>query len=88
MPDEPPRCDIASRTCILFDFDGTLANTVPAILATGKKVLTEYGMTEEEMGDMRRLIGPPLPYGYCEIYGMSLEDAQKVTAHYRELYNV
>lgn len=78
---------LAHRPCLLFDFDGTLGDTTTSIVATARVVLSAFGMSEEEMGDLRRLIGPPFPQAYSEIYGLSDEDARTVTAHYREIYN-
>lgn len=79
--------DLAQRPCILFDFDGTLGNTTHSIVATAHTVLSDFGMSEEEMGDLRRLIGPPFPQAYTEVYGLSEKDAATVTAHYRRLYD-
>ena len=79
--------DIPSRPCVIFDFDGTLADTTEGILACARVVLREFGMSDEEMGDLRRLIGPPFPQGYCQIYGMSLDDAWRATRRYREIYD-
>lgn len=80
--------DLAQRPCILFDYDGTLGNTTQSIVATARMVLSDFGMSEEEMGDLRRLIGPPFPQAYSEVYGLSEKDAATVTAHYRKLYDV
>jgi phosphoglycolate phosphatase len=74
------------RRTILFDFDGTLVDTAPGIVRTATRVLAEYGMTPEEIGDESRLMGPPFPYGYELVYGLPHDDAVAVTARYRELY--
>lgn len=79
--------DLRNRPALLFDLDGTLANTLPMIVATASKVLLETGMTEEELGDVSRLVGPPFPQAFTHIYGMSMEEAVGVTARYREEYD-
>ena len=83
MPTTP---EISARPVVLFDLDGTLANTKPGIIATARAALSAWGMGEEEMGDLGRLIGPAFPYAYCDIYGVSRADAEEITRLYRERY--
>lgn len=78
--------DIRSRRVVVFDFDGTVADTVPGIVGTARKVLLDWGMTEEEMGDLRRLVGPPFPQAFTMVYGVSEKDAKQLTANYRTIY--
>lgn len=78
--------DLSQRPYVFFDFDGTLANTKPSIIATARQTLAEWGMTEEEMGDLNRLIGPPFPRAYTDIYGLSPADAEELTRRYRARY--
>lgn len=75
-----------SKSIILFDFDGTLADSMPAICATARAVLLERGMTEEEMGDLRRLVGPPFPAAWSLAFGFDEKTAAEVTAAYRKRY--
>ena len=77
---------LSQRPYILFDFDGTLADTKPAIVDTARRVLSEWGMSEEEMGDLGRLVGPPFPGAFSMIYGMSEADAREITHRYRCLF--
>ena len=79
--------DAASRRLVIFDFDGTLANTVPTITATARAVLARHGLTDEAMGDLTRLVGPPFPQAYEWVYGFSPEEATQITAEYRAIYN-
>ncbi|MEY8436903.1 HAD hydrolase-like protein [Atopobiaceae bacterium 24-176] len=76
----------AAAPAVFFDFDGTLANTVDSIRATARIALADFGLSEEEIGDVNRIIGPAFPGAFSEVYGMSEKDAAWVTAHYRELY--
>ena len=55
-------------------------------MATAEKVLREWGMSDEEIGDAGRLVGPPFPGAFTEVYGMSPEDAAEVTRRYRAVY--
>ena len=84
LKDAQPR----DRRAIVFDFDGTLANTLPSIVATARQVLQEYGMSDEEMGDVSRLVGPPFPQAFSLLYGVSMDDAIAITERYRQLYDL
>lgn len=77
---------IAERSVVLFDFDGTLADSVGAIVATARTALVANGFAEEDLGDLGRLVGPPFPYAFTLVYGLSKEEAARVTATYRSIY--
>ena len=79
----PQAADLARRRCLMFDFDGTLADSRPAIVSTARLVLSQWGMSEREMGDLDRLVGPPFPAAFTQIYGMSEADALEVASRYR-----
>lgn len=76
----------ASRKLVIFDFDGTLADTKPKIVETATKVLLDFGLAKEDLGDVSRLIGPPFPFAFSQVYGLSEEDAREVTRRYRAIY--
>lgn len=78
--------DLACRELVMFDFDGTLANTKPWIVQTATKVLLDFGLEPEELGDVGRLVGPPFPEAFSLVYGLSSADAREVTRRYREIY--
>ncbi len=78
--------DAASRRLVLFDFDGTLADTVPVITRTARRVLLGHGLTDETLGDLTRLVGPPFPQAYSLVYGFSAEEAAQITEEYRAIY--
>lgn len=78
--------DVTGRGVVLFDFDGTLADTAPGIAATARWALLEHGMAEDELGDLTRLVGPPFPQAFSLLYGLSAEEATQVTASYRAAY--
>lgn len=79
--------DLSSRRCIIFDYDGTLADTKPTIVSTASKVLLEWGIPADEVASKAdQLVGPPFPQAFCQIFGMSEEDAAEVTRRYRAIY--
>jgi phosphoglycolate phosphatase len=78
--------NLSSRSCVVFDYDGTLGDTLPSIVRTAREVLLGFGMAEEELGDLSRLVGPPFPEAYSLVYGLSPEDAAEVTRRYRAIY--
>lgn len=79
--------DLAVSSLIVFDFDGTLADTAPYIIRTAEQVLREAGLPEERMKDVPQLIGPPFPQAFSQVFGYSAQDAQKITDRYREIYS-
>ena len=78
--------DLTRRHVVMFDFDGTLADTKRAIVDTATEVLVGFGLPESELGDVSRIIGPPFPEAFSEIYGLSWSDARTVTDRYRQRY--
>lgn len=56
----PQPANEASIDCIAFDFDGTLADTSPAIIATALRAFRELGLPAFAPERLRRLIGLPL----------------------------
>lgn len=80
--------NIAARKLVIFDFDGTLADTLDGIVEVAEQVLRDFGLAEERLVDCPRLVGPSFPDAFVEVFGLSLEDAKEVTARYRAVYNV
>ncbi len=78
--------DIRGRICVIFDFDGTIADTMSRICSKAREILIEYGLTDEEIGDIRRIVGPPFPQAFSIIYGLSEEQAAEIAAKYRRSY--
>lgn len=71
--------------CVLFDFDGTVFDTVEGITRSVQYALGKMGIaarTEE----LRCFAGPPLADKFQEVYGFSREQALKAVALFRERY--
>jgi len=78
--------DVSGRRLVIFDFDGTLADTLVGITDTARRVLLEQGFAEDDLGDLSRLVGPPFPQAFSLVYGVSEAEATTITARYREIY--
>lgn len=78
---------LASRRTIIFDFDGTIADTKAGIISTATTVLRGWGVPEEDLMRVGDIIGPPFPQAFMQVFGLSFEDATEVTRRYRDIYN-
>lgn len=78
--------DPSARGVVVFDFDGTIADSMPSIVATATRVLADWGLPQERMADVPKLVGPPFPQAFSMVFGMSDADAREVTRRYREAY--
>ncbi len=78
--------DVASKDLVIFDFDGTLVDSMPGIIRTARSVMHRHGWSDEALGDMRRIVGPPFPAAFTEVYGVDPEEAMRITEEYRAVY--
>lgn len=78
--------DPSSRKVVVFDFDGTIADTLPSIVAVARHVLSAWGLPQERLADCPKLVGPPFPQAFSMVFGLSEADAREVTRRYREAY--
>lgn len=81
------QADLARRRLVVFDFDGTLADTAPVIARTAREVLRGMGLPEERLVDVPKLVGPPFPQAFMMVFGMDRAQAEEATARYRAIYN-
>ena len=72
---------------IIFDFDGTLADTRRGILATAQETLRRMGLPPADDAAMAATIGLPLLENFTRGAGMSEEDARRAVAIYREIFD-
>lgn len=71
---------------VLFDFDGTVADTGHGIFNGIRHALTAFGMPMPEEHALRRFIGPPLHDSFKEIFGMDAARCAEAVKVYREYY--
>ena len=77
----------SAHRCVIFDFDGTVADTKPTIVRTAAGVLEEWGIPADVVAaKVDQLIGPPFPEAFSWVCGVSEDDAREITRRYRERY--
>ena len=78
---------LCERPIVLFDFDGTVADTGRAVMTSTRKTLAARGFSEAQMGDLRRMIGPPLWKSFHDFYGFTREESLVVADEYRAFFD-
>jgi phosphoglycolate phosphatase len=73
-----------SVNLILFDLDGTLADSFDGIAASLRVSLSSFGIDAGSDENLRKYIGPPLRQSFKEYNGMTDCEAELATARYRE----
>lgn len=75
------------RSQVVFDFDGTLVDSAPAILGCFREVLSEHGITPKVVIDSR-LIGPPLGETIARISGLeNADDIHRLADDFKRIYD-
>ena len=70
---------------LLFEFDGTLYDTVEGIARSAQYALEKLGV-HAELADLRCFAGPPLVDKFMEEYGFSYEKAFEARGLFQERY--
>lgn len=70
---------------VLFDFDGTLYDTVEGITKCVQYALRKHGM-DGELEALRCFAGPPLVDKFMEVYGVERPLAEQLVLDFRERY--
>lgn len=72
---------------VLFDFDGTLADTAPVIVACFHESFKAFGLPDRTDAEIRSTIGLPLFDSFLKLQpSLSKERAKTIVAHYRDSY--
>ena len=77
---------LSRRKVVVFDFDGTIADTKASIIATATTVLSGWGVPETDLARVGEIIGPPFPQAFEQVFGLSHDAAVEVTRRYRDIY--
>ena len=70
---------------VLFDFDGTVFDTVEGIAKSVRYALRKQGK-DAELRELVRFAGPPLQYSFMEYTGLSEEETARAVEDFRERY--
>lgn len=79
--------ELSKRPVVLFDFDGTVVNTGPAVLRVARQTLHEAGFDDAEIPDLTPIIGPPIEQGFIITMGVDRLQADRLVERYREIFN-
>ena len=83
---ESAEFSMANFDYVIFDFDGTVADTGEGILKSLQYSFTAMGDPEPDLSDLKKFIGPPVFYSYTHFYGISEDRVDLYVKKYRERY--
>ena len=72
---------------VIFDFDGTVADTGEGILKSLQYSFVAMGDPAPDLSDLKKFIGPPVYYSYTTFYGVSEDKVDLYVKKYRERYS-
>lgn len=77
---------MANFDYVIFDFDGTVADTGEGILRSLQYSFEAMGDPVPDLNDLKKFIGPPVYYSYTTFYGISEDKVDLYVKKYRERY--
>ncbi|HWR85631.1 MAG TPA: HAD hydrolase-like protein [Rhodoglobus sp.] len=77
---------VSPYTCVLFDLDGTIADSAPGITASLGYMFEQLGRPVPSAEELRAYVGPPILVAFAELAGMTPVEAQQALAIYRQHY--
>ena len=78
---------MAKFNYVIFDFDGTVADTGEGILRSLQYSFEAMGDPIPDLGDLKKFIGPPVYYSYTTFYKVSEDKVDLYIKKYRERYS-
>lgn len=73
-------------SCILFDLDGTIADSAPGITASLGYMFEKLGRPVPSEEELRQWVGPPILDSFRDLAGMDEVESAQALAIYREHY--
>jgi len=73
-------------THIIFDLDGTLTDNTQGISNSVKYALRKMHVDEYSDEILKQFVGPPLQWGFSNIFGMNERNTQLAVEYFREYY--
>jgi phosphoglycolate phosphatase len=77
---------MARYSCILFDLDGTIADSAPGITASLGYMFEQLGLPVPTQAELRQWVGPPILDSFRDLAGMTPTQSAQALAIYREHY--
>ncbi|KFF59309.1 haloacid dehalogenase [Cryobacterium sp. MLB-32] len=74
-------------SAILFDLDGTITDSAPAITSSLARTFTVLGRPVPSQQDLLAYVGPPLLTAFQDYAGMTPDEATEAAAIYRSEYH-
>ncbi len=75
-----------SWSCILFDLDGTIADSAPGITASLGYMFEKLGRPVPSEEELRAWVGPPILDSFRDLAGMDQVESAQALAIYRQHY--
>lgn len=72
---------------ILFDFDGTIADTGEGITKGVAYALRQFGIEVPDISALNVFVGPPLDDSFQKFYGLTKAQAVEARGHYHTYYS-
>ena len=72
---------------VLFDFDGTIAESGEGIVRSARWAMEQLGKAAPGDDVLRRFVGPPLYESFQKLCGLNAADAQRAVELYRVRYS-
>ena len=76
----------APWSCILFDLDGTIADSAPGITASLGFMFEKLGRPVPSQEELRAWVGPPILDSFRDLAGMNQVESAQALAIYRQHY--
>jgi phosphoglycolate phosphatase len=77
---------MSNFTHIIFDLDGTLTDNTQGIGNSVKYVLKKMHIEEYSPEILEKFIGPPLQWGFSNLFGLNERNTQLAVEYFREYY--
>src|SRR5690554_4619677 len=73
-------------SCILFDLDGTIADSAPGITASLAHMFEEMGLPVPAPSELVSYVGPPILDAFREFAGFTKAESETALEIYRKQY--